>query len=191
MKVPLAAPSANLFGKTSPTQASHVMDSFNSGDVFVLNGGDCTGGIESTVIKLDVQKKQIVILRPGLVTLSMLAQNPTVLRSGYTVAINNVGSKDSPGQLAHHYMPDKPLCLVDESSSMDVINQKFRKIDLMDLPNEAVLAARSLYGRLREMDSASGEAIVLKIKSQWTGELWDSIKERLSKASSYDFRGNK
>ncbi len=188
MKIPLAAPSANLFGKVSPTSESHVTDSFKPDDVFVLRGGDCKGGIESTVVKLDKSKKQIVILRPGLVTLSMLAQNPDVLKSGYSVVHSLNSAQESPGQLAHHYMPDKPLCLIDESSNMDMIKSQFATFDFLQLPAEAVLAARDLYGKLRAMDKKSGQAILLKMESDWSGELWDSIKERLQKASSFDFR---
>ncbi len=188
LKIPLAAPSANLFGKVSPTSETHVTESFKPEDVFVLRGGDCKGGIESTVVKLDKPKKQLVILRPGLVTLSMLSTNPDVLKSGYNVVYSSKSAQDSPGQLAHHYMPDKPLCLIDESSNMDMIKSQFSTFDYLQLPAEAVLAARELYGKLRAMDKKSGQAILLKFESDWSGELWDSIKERLQKAASFDFR---
>jgi L-threonylcarbamoyladenylate synthase len=101
----LAAPSANRFGKTSPTKAEHVEREFD-GKVLVLDGGDCDVGIESTVVGI-ISETEIEIYRPGMITKQTLER---VLQDfERKVLVEYAQSPVAPGQLKHHYMPDIPL----------------------------------------------------------------------------------
>ncbi len=135
---PLAAPSANKFGHTSPSQASHVRGEFASevadGTLLILDGGDCQVGVESTVIAfghdraLSVNEKQSIdddynlirILRPGGVTHEMLQgaldrwSHPVTLMPNATNSEEAVNTISAPGQMKHHYMPRVPLIILNE-----------------------------------------------------------------------------
>jgi L-threonylcarbamoyladenylate synthase len=111
---PLAAPSANRFGRISPTRASHVRDEFPEaiarGDILLLEGGDSEIGVESTVIAVTAQ--ELCILRPGGVTQEELQL--ALKRWGQPVQIK-VATHDerSPGHTEHHYQPQKPLIVME------------------------------------------------------------------------------
>ena len=100
--VPIAAPSANLSKHVSPTSAGHVYDDFNGKVPLILDGGECVGGIESTVC--DITGEIPVILRPGLITQEMIAD----VVGACGVYEHKVDSKEkvkSPGVLYKHYSP--------------------------------------------------------------------------------------
>ena len=100
--VPIAAPSANLSKHVSPTSAGHVYDDFNGKIPLILDGGECAGGIESTVC--DVTGEIPVILRPGLITQEMIAD--MVGACGvYEHKIDSNEQVKSPGVLYKHYSP--------------------------------------------------------------------------------------
>ena len=111
---PLAAPSANRFGRISPTKASHVRDEFPDAiaqhEILVLEGGDSEIGVESTVVAVGPQELQI--LRPGGVTQEDLQRALT--RWGQPAVIK-VAAHDrrSPGHSEHHYQPRKPLIVME------------------------------------------------------------------------------
>jgi L-threonylcarbamoyladenylate synthase len=110
--IPVAAPSANLFGRPSPTRASHVLEDLAGRIDLVVDGGPTQIGVESTV--LDLSGDVPTILRPGAVSLDMLR---TILprvewRSGEAVR----GAMPSPGMLERHYSPRAPLTLYDGAS---------------------------------------------------------------------------
>jgi L-threonylcarbamoyladenylate synthase len=110
--VPIAAPSANISGKPSPTTAASVYDDLNGKIPLILDGGACRVGIESTVISLENGK--IRILRPGFVTpedLSELAE--VIIDSG--VSENTEKTPKSPGMKYKHYAPDCEVFLVNGS----------------------------------------------------------------------------
>ena len=114
--VPVAAPSANLSGKPSPTKAEHVIRDLSGRVPMILGGGDCTFGLESTVLKVEGEK-EVRILRPGAVTVEMLEN------VGYTVSvdagvtdISAVGENpESPGMKYKHYAPTAEVILLDLS----------------------------------------------------------------------------
>lgn len=124
---PVAAPSANLFGQTSPTQASHVRDEFGD-DVFVLDGGPCLIGVESTVVgfrapveglcKETTLPGEIIIYRPGGVTKEeierVLVSRKASLEDDDAPAFRVVVEQSpvAPGHLKHHYMPKIPLVMI-------------------------------------------------------------------------------
>lgn len=100
--LPIVAPSANLSKHVSPTSAKHVLDDFNGLIPLILDGGECVGGIESTVC--DVTGEEPVILRPGLVTQAMIAD--VVGSCGVYSPKFAAGEKvKSPGVLYKHYSP--------------------------------------------------------------------------------------
>ncbi|MBQ7011625.1 MAG: threonylcarbamoyl-AMP synthase [Clostridia bacterium] len=110
--VPIAAPSANLSGKPSPTTCDHVKNDLNGKVEFVIDGGACTVGLESTIVKLD--PTGATLLRPGGITLEMLKSvlgevdvAPEVLAPPAPGAV-----PESPGMLLKHYSPNAPLYLV-------------------------------------------------------------------------------
>ncbi len=109
--VPLAAPSANLSGKPSPTSAEHVMHDLDGKIDAVIDGGRCEVGVESTVV--DVTGSVPTVLRPGAVTRQMIAE---VLGSAQTdkradAAVTEKGAVPSPGMKYRHYAPNTPARL--------------------------------------------------------------------------------
>ncbi|WP_119460042.1 L-threonylcarbamoyladenylate synthase [Rhodospirillaceae bacterium SYSU D60014] len=104
---PLAAPSANVSGKISPTTAAHVADSLGGKVAMILDGGACSVGVESTVVDLTGDKPRL--LRPGGITEEQLAAVVGPLATVSTSAGDE--ARPSPGMLASHYAPDLPLRL--------------------------------------------------------------------------------
>lgn len=168
---PLAAPSANRFGKTSPTTKQHVLDEFNS-QVFTLDGGACQVGIESTVV--GVFDDHLEVYRPGMIT-------PSMLKAACNVEVVVKESPVAPGALKHHYMPDIPMYLSHGEIPAPLQNKKTNTITLADDPS---IAARELYQRMREACTPGTEAIILIKKPNQQGEGWDAVWNRVSKAIS-------
>ena len=104
--VPVAAPSANRSGTISPTRADHVAASLDGRIDFILDGGSCSVGVESTVI--DLTGPQATVLRPGGVTPADLER---VLGTPVTLSSETPDAPKSPGQLLSHYAPGLPVCL--------------------------------------------------------------------------------
>ena len=112
--LPIAAPSANTSGKPSPTTAQHVFDDMDGKIPLILDGGECSVGVESTVIS--ISENEIVLLRPGAVTVEMLE---TVCSSVKVAgAVKKELEKDetalSPGMKYKHYAPSANLYLIDD-----------------------------------------------------------------------------
>ena len=107
--IPIAAPSANLFSRPSPTQAAHVLQDLDGRIDLVIDGGSTTVGVESTV--LDLSGAVPTILRPGGVTLEMLLEVLPLVIRGNGAARSPTGAIPSPGLLAKHYSPRAPLTL--------------------------------------------------------------------------------
>lgn len=111
--VPIAAPSANLSGKPSPTKAEHAAKDLDGRVDFIINGGECRFGVESTIVRID-DDESLTLLRPGAITcdaLRCVAKNVTV-----APAVTEMLAADerplSPGMKYRHYAPSKPLKLV-------------------------------------------------------------------------------
>ncbi len=174
---PLAAPSANKFKKTSPTNSSHVLDEFNS-QVSVVEGGPSQIGIESTIITF--KDNELHILRPGIVTAQTikeslkgsLFENCPVLYKESTIA---------PGQLEEHYRPKLELTTY--------INQSIDHLSYDNLTyvwkinhDESALVARELYQKLRKADKDLYKRMVISLNFE-PDDLWTGIIDRLKKAS--------
>ena len=168
----LAAPSANKFTKTSPTTKAHVESEFGD-EVFVIDGGECEIGIESTVI--GVFDTQIKIYRPGMLTKEDIQK--VVPKN---IEVDYYESPVSPGQLKHHYMPNKPVTLrVSKSDKTGV--------STWTVPNSPTLAARELYSKLRELDLEDTNEIHIVLKEEFKScDLWKGILNRLDKAKTTD-----
>lgn len=187
---PVAAPSANLFGKTSPTSSAHVKKEFGD-KVFVLEGGVCEVGLESTVIGFDPNYLSIKIYRPGSITKEMLTQALT----GYIQAIPifEEQSPVAPGHLKHHYMPSIPLVIITDQEIEDPKLQEqaklklkltsFKPIELV-LHNDPTIAARELYQNLRRCSESGANVILVREKPEYHDNLWTAIWDRLRKAAS-------
>ena len=105
LSFPIAMPSANPFGYVSPTTAQHVMDQLGNKIPYVLDGGPCEIGLESTIVSFDEQDTP-VLLRPGAITEEQLVQVVGKLKRP---AQESNGSPLAPGQLKSHYAPRIPL----------------------------------------------------------------------------------
>lgn len=192
--VPLAAPSANLFGHTSPTLAEHVLAEFPGVTLPVVDGGPCDVGIESTVLALRSLAEggwTFSILRPGLVSAAEVtecfkAQNLMVPE------VEPQSRRESPGQMKHHYMPTKPLVISFKSGLSDsqicaaflaelpklpdeVEGVRIRKptsanlqIIRLALPLDCRLAARALYAELRRSADLPGDLLFLELSPHST-----------------------
>ena len=185
---PLAAPSANKFGKTSPTSALHVRESLK--DIFVLDGDLSEIGIESTVIRpnLNENQKLIEILRPGFINKNDFLK---VLGTDYRIETRN--SLASPGNIEHHYMPDVPLVMVNKiltNDNFQILKKELGKQNLviveLELDFDSTIAARQLYYKLREVSGNSPDLILFSVSGRH-GELWDAIFDRLKRASTFNF----
>ena len=181
---PLAAPSANKFKKTSPTSAKHVQDEFMD-DVYVLDGGLCEVGLESTILYMNELENEveIAILRKGFIKYSEI--ETILLESGFKIKkVELSNSILAPGNMADHYMPKKPLIILNENKNMQDIRWKYRTLIEMELSHLPEIAARQLYAEMRIAGESKEDIILFKRMSWHTGELWEAIFDRLLKAAS-------
>jgi L-threonylcarbamoyladenylate synthase len=116
--VPIAAPSANLFSRPSPTRASHVVDDLDGRIDLVIDGGPTTVGVESTV--LDLSSPLPAILRPGAITAAMLRRFVPALRDDAPPRVTG-GAMLSPGLLDKHYSPRAPLTLYEGEDAVEAL----------------------------------------------------------------------
>jgi L-threonylcarbamoyladenylate synthase len=203
--IPVAAPSANLFSRPSPTRAGHVLEDLDGRIDMVLDGGPTQVGVESTVLDLSAEVPQV--LRPGAVTIDMLRPLlPDVrLRADFPAE----GPQRSPGLLARHYSPRAPLTLYEGTPerALDRIRQDAaaaeaagRRVGLL-LPDDDVVSAAHagrpalgsaadatamaarLYAALRELDSLGVDEILARLPPA-TGGLSQAIADRLRRAAA-------
>ncbi len=185
-QVPLAAPSANPFGKTSPTSAQHVVQDFQ-GRVPVLDGGPCTHGIESTVVLVPEGDEPPVLLRPGAVSLDALQKVVGTVRLGDH---EQTLRPPAPGMLARHYATDTPMHLDPQSVPAGRIGWlglghpsipgRFAAVESLSEQGDLVEAAASLFSAMRRLDALGLDAI-------WAESVPDSglgraINDRLRRA---------
>lgn len=180
--VPLAAPSANKFGKTSPTCVEHVLEEFE-GKVPVVDGGPCKLGIESTIIQL--HDDGLEVLRPGTLGTKDISQ----IIPGISVQLRE--KNHLPGGLENHYQPAKPLILFSKEILIEKLPSYLqdKSYGELQLNENHSLAARELYGQLRLLSKSTEYSfIVLKNFEQYQKKSsWTPIVDRLLKASSSIF----
>tara|TARA_B110001454_G_C12723266_1_gene436109 strand:+ start:28057 stop:29085 length:1029 start_codon:yes stop_codon:yes gene_type:complete len=209
-KVPLAAPSANLFGQTSPTTAQHVERDFPN--LKILDGGPCNIGIESTVLKVQPSENGIAllsVLRKGVITQSEI----NIALKGSTTKYQwmpDLDKKQSPGHMKHHYMPATPIVFFDRPIQIQdylvTIQKDFLKIpdtvedvtivkpngailrsEKLEFSSDPTLACRELYGKLKHSSESNSQILVFEKQNYMVGEVWDAFLERISKASSLHY----
>lgn len=166
--VPLAAPSANLFGRISPTTAAHVVEQLGDAIAGVVDGGPCRVGVESTVLRPDPVP---LILRPGGVpreVIEALLGEPVAIADTAGRAANL--PQQAPGMLASHYAPRIPLTLKGGEAWPDdpaVARLAFRTAPPAGGPTEVLApdgdlaaAAAGLFAALRRLDASGARAII-------------------------------
>jgi L-threonylcarbamoyladenylate synthase len=189
----IAAPSANRFGRLSPTRAEHVRDELGDAMRVVLDGGECQIGLESTIVAC--QGGQVRLLRPGAVTASQLREIAPDLIVGADAQSSRV-----PGSLPSHYAPNTPMSVVPSGeidAQADAASSGGKRIAVLAqrLPLKAhayvtwVNAgrrpdqyARDLYTNLRALDTAGCQQILVQDVPE--GERWDAVRDRLRRAAS-------
>ena len=188
---PIAAPSANVSNHVSPTTARHVRDEF--GDlVFVLDGGACVVGVESTV--LSVVGDRPTLLRPGAVTQAQIEAviGPIDRFAGHVAP---TVAAASPGQHAKHYAPRSPAFRFEAGDAMPAIAGRAVAIVIEQLPaawrrsafaevralGDAASAARSLYATLRELDAGAPDAIWIELPVD--APEWLAVRDRIVRAT--------
>lgn len=179
----IAAPSANKFGKTSPTTSKHVFDEFGE-SVAILEGGQSAVGIESTVASVSGNK--VEIFRPGFYTAKALKE--ILMRHGKDLEVVYAQSPVAPGQLKHHYMPKIPLVIVPENfvweKHVKEVQFPFKNPVIWKQPLNPEIASRELYQKMREFDEQGFDIIFAERNSHHFNEEWLGIWNRLEKAKS-------
>ena len=181
LKVPLAAPSANISSKLSPTCANDVVDEFNNKIKFILNGGRSKIGLESTIVDLT---NKPTILRQGAISREQIYK---ILKKKITTK-KKYKSIKSPGQLRFHYSPGIPVfmnrALPKKNEAFITFGKKFKNAkNRFNLSNNSNLeeAANNLYKTMRKIKKKKYRSIyVCKIPNKGIGR---AINERLKKAS--------
>ena len=193
----VAGPSANRFGRVSPTTAAHVRDEFGD-DLLVLDGGPCAVGIESSIV--DCTRGQPVLLRPGVLTRAQLE----VACGEAVLAPDDMDSEaDAPrasGTLESHYAPNAKVRLMDAGAiqtALDLLGADAANIAIYArsivriqsdgvlyrrMPDDALATAQQLFAVLRDFDAKG-------VKLIWIENLpdaaeWDGVRDRLARASA-------
>jgi L-threonylcarbamoyladenylate synthase len=189
----IVAPSANRYGRVSPTRAEHVREEFGDAVKVVLDGGDCKIGLESTIVScVDAVPR---VLRPGAVTLSQL-------RAVAPEAVDGRGPSQPrvPGSDTKHYAPATPVSIVATGKLEEVVAQvtaDHEKVAVLatrpprlankfmtwiNAGRRADVYARELYVNLRALDKSGAREIL--VEEVPAGEQWDAIRDRLRRAAS-------
>jgi L-threonylcarbamoyladenylate synthase len=191
----IAAPSANRFGRISPTTADHVREELGEAVPLVLDGGPCAVGIESTI--LDLSSGQPVLLRPGHISPAAIE-----VVCGLLPIDPNTGSPRASGTLEAHYAPTTSMRMVDGARLLDFLNamrHSGRRCGVLShsqppqavcgptpahawrmLPADPVGYAHDLYAALRELDHQELELIV--VEGIPSGPQWVAVADRLRRA---------
>ncbi len=201
----VVAPSANRFGKVSPTSAADVRHEFEGMlDLMILDGGDCEVGIESTIVDLSSGDRTI-LLRPGAIT-------PSEIFSKTGVKVYQVGEEHKAdevlprvsGSLKAHYAPTTPLRLYapgrildalsefpdiksrvavavwDSDSSLSEDGHPSVHFEEVTVPSDSSAFASRLYRSLRDLDQQGWDLILFPEPP--SGEEWDGVRDRLQRA---------
>lgn len=191
----LAAPSANRFGRVSPTTARHVQEELGDA-LLVLDGGACDVGIESTIV--DCTRGAPVLLRPGVLARAWLEH-----ACGRRVLSKEELSAQEPrasGTLSTHYAPNAPVRLMDArqlQAGLDVLGVDAahvaiwaraplrlgsERILLRRMPDDAAAAAHELFAQLRAFDDAG--ARLIWVETPPAQPEWDGVRDRLQRAAA-------
>lgn len=193
----LAAPSANRFGRVSPTRAAHVLDEFqgllDDSTLLVLDGGPCQVGIESTII--DCTRSQPVLLRPGMLAVSALEA-----AAGMPLAERDDAAPRASGTLASHYAPRARVRLMnarDIQQALDVLGPDARHmavytrtpvtsasahVRIERMPTSASACAQQLFAALRALDQH--DTRLIWVETPPDDPAWNGVRDRLQRAAA-------
>jgi L-threonylcarbamoyladenylate synthase len=185
---PLAAPSANPFGYISPTSAEHVDQQLGDKIPYILNGGNCSVGIESTVLR--VQHNEIEVLRLGGISIESLQRfTPNIL-----IQEHSTSSPAAPGMLTSHYAPRKPIYVGNIRELMHSFSSQ--KIGVLSFKEDFQVSAQRILSRsgnfaeaashffafMRELDSLDIDVILAEFLPN--ENLGRAINDKLKRASA-------
>ena len=174
----IVAPSANHFGKVSPTSARHVAEDFGDEISVILDGGECSIGVESTIIDCTTEPPQI--LRAGAISADQIKRECNITIASAT------GDSRASGILDKHYAPNCTVELVDDRKDADVrlnqLNGDGRSSEIIDFGDDLEMFAHELYARLRDADKRLID-VVITVKPPMSG-IGIAINERLEKAAN-------
>lgn len=191
----VAAPSANRFGRVSPTTAAHVADEFADlpdDELLILDGGACPVGIESTIV--DCSRGVPVLLRPGMITPAQIAAV-----CGQPLRARDGAAPRASGTLESHYAPRAKVRLMDGKqlqAALDVLGADARSIAVYArtalscsrgvtqrrMPADAAACAQELFAVLRALD-ATGVKLIW-VETPPAGADWDGVRDRLQRAAA-------
>ena len=191
----VSAPSANKFGRVSPTTAQHVATEFGD-DLLVLDGGACEVGIESTIV--DCTRGVPVLLRPGAITRDDI-ERACGLRplSKEDLTVN---TPRASGTLLAHYAPNAKVRLMDAKqlqSALDILGSEGKNIavyhrsplksaspaiTLRTMPEQALATAHELFGMLRDFDEIGAQLIWIETPPDTAD--WEGVADRLQRAAA-------
>ena len=191
----VAAPSANRFGRVSPTTAAHVADEFAAlpdDALLILDGGPCPVGIESTIV--DCSRGTPVLLRPGAITPAQIEA-----ACGEPVRERDEAAPRASGTLESHYAPRARLRLMPAQqlqAALDVLGadakhiavyargtlRAARNVPQRRMPDDAAAAAQALFAVLRELDATGVKLIWVETPPE--GAEWDGVRDRLQRAAA-------
>jgi L-threonylcarbamoyladenylate synthase len=184
----IAAPSANAHKKTSPTKPEHVLKTLTGKIAAIVDGGDCSVGIESTIV--DMTKEVPIILRPGAITADMIEKVLNIKVEQPLIHAEKVS-----GNMKVHYQPEKPLFVLSKKE-IELATQKKQNVAVMhhsiidgspnarlyQMPFKKSEYAKKLYEMLHHIDGTDVEKIL--VETPPNSNEWDDINDRLFKASS-------
>ena len=189
----IAAPSANRYGRVSPTRPEHVREELGDAVGLILDGGECTIGVESTILSLAEPKPRL--LRPGSITRAQIEAVIGPIEVGADAAAPRV-----PGSTAQHYAPSSAVAIVPPTlleSRIDTLLRDSRRVAVLAQrpPRKAQQGVtwinagrrldayqRDLYANLRSLDKAGADLIL--IEEVPTLPEWAAVRDRLSRAAA-------
>lgn len=194
----VAGPSANRFGRVSPTTAKHVIEELGEG-LLVLDGGPCDVGIESSIV--DCTRGRPVLLRPGVLRRAQLEQacGQAVLDPDDLI-LNADAAPRASGTLESHYAPAARVRLMDAKAiqtaldllgadaaniaiyARTIVRIKSDKVVYRRMPDDALATAQQLFAVLRDFD-AKGVKLIW-IETPPPDEAWDGVRDRLGRAAA-------
>ena len=192
----VAGPSANKFGRVSPTTAQHVNQEFGNA-LMVLDGGPCAVGIESSIV--DCTRSAPVLLRPGVLTREQLeaACGQAVLSADEAL---QTSAPRAPGTLESHYAPNAKVRLMDAKAiqtaldllgadavhiavyACTIVRITSSKVLYRRMPDDALATAAQLFAVLRDFD-AQGVKLIW-VEPVPPESVWDGVRDRLARASA-------
>ena len=179
---PIAAPSANRFGRVSPTTAAHVREDLGVDVDLVLDGGPSEVGIESTIV--DFSGGDAVILRPGGIPAAELK-----IKSDARSSIRHSGGMEkhyapkTPARLVATHELDKEISKLKARAAVLAFSRPDERVDFwLRMPRDPAAYAQKLYAALRELDGANCDAILIEAPPAQSG--WEAVIDRLRKATA-------